>query len=178
MYKTTQRTLCLMGRCAKSNRVLKYRLTASAIDAPVGSHSLCTRPGTTHSQWWLQPAALAEPQRRLTDFQKVPVWSHTSDTFSSINVILTLILLKIGFSTFSYWSPNQLAENNSVPRQMSVLKPGCTGLELLRAFHRHREQSALWLWDGGQADYDTYDCGLLHLLKQILVSFCCGRALC
>ena len=36
-YKTTQRTLCLMGRCAKNNRVLKYCLVASAIDAPVGN---------------------------------------------------------------------------------------------------------------------------------------------
>lgn len=58
---------------------------------------LCTRPGTTHLQWWLSPAALADPQMRLTDFQEVPVWSHTTDTFSSINVILTLILLKPGF---------------------------------------------------------------------------------
>ena len=36
-YKTTQQTLCLMGRCAKNNRVLKYCLVASAIDAPVGN---------------------------------------------------------------------------------------------------------------------------------------------
>ena len=36
-YKTTQRTLCLTGGCAKNNRVLKYCLVASAIDAPVGN---------------------------------------------------------------------------------------------------------------------------------------------